>query len=85
MHREASGEGGNGEARLALCQHCHRQDNKDVFIVGSVEDITVNLEDSLVTISTIAGSRFVGPIRDEVEKWQKDPCACTGGAWSLLA
>ena len=40
--------------------------------VGSVEDITVALEDSLVTISTIAGSRFVGPIRDEVEKWQKD-------------
>ena len=38
-----------------------------MFIVGSVEDITVALEDSLVTISTIAGSRFVGPIRDEAE------------------
>jgi dynein heavy chain len=40
------------------------KDSKDMVIVGSVEDITVALEDSLVTISTIAGSRFVGPIRD---------------------
>jgi len=48
------------------------KDSKDVFILGSIEEITVALEDSLVTISTIAGSRFVGPIRDEVEQWQKD-------------
>jgi dynein heavy chain len=42
------------------------------YILGSVEDITVALEDSLVNISTIAGSRFVGPIRNEVEEWQKN-------------
>ncbi|CAE8588829.1 unnamed protein product, partial [Polarella glacialis] len=48
------------------------KDSKDVFILGSIEDITVALEDSLVTMSTIAGSRFVGPIRGEVEQWQKD-------------
>ena len=30
------------------------QDSKDVFVLGSIEDITVALEDSLVTISTIA-------------------------------
>merc|ERR1719487_825962 len=48
------------------------KDSKDVFILGSVEDITVALEDSLVNISTIAGSRFVGPIRGEVEAWQKN-------------
>jgi len=48
------------------------KDSKDVFILGSVEDITVALEDSLVIISTIAGSRFVGPIRTEVEEWQKN-------------
>lgn len=29
------------------------QDSKDVFVLGSIEDITVALEDSLVTISTI--------------------------------
>jgi dynein heavy chain, axonemal len=48
------------------------KESKDVFILGSVEDVTVALEDSLVTISTIAGSRFVGPIRDKVEQWQKN-------------
>eukprot|EP00929_Paragymnodinium_shiwhaense_P066427 TRINITY_DN33321_c0_g4_i1.p1 TRINITY_DN33321_c0_g4~~TRINITY_DN33321_c0_g4_i1.p1 ORF type:complete len:3770 (+),score=1255.81 TRINITY_DN33321_c0_g4_i1:195-11312(+) len=48
------------------------KDSKDVFMLGSVEDITIALEDSLVTISTIAGSRFVGPIRGEVEEWQKN-------------
>jgi dynein heavy chain len=48
------------------------KDSKDVFILGSVEDITVALEDSLVNISTIAGSRFVGAIRDEVEEWQRN-------------
>ncbi|CAK8985673.1 unnamed protein product [Durusdinium trenchii] len=48
------------------------KDSKDVFVLGSIEDITVALEDSLVTISTIAGSRYVGPIRAEVEQWQKD-------------
>ena len=31
------------------------EDSKDVFVLGSIEDITVALEDSLVTISTIAG------------------------------
>ncbi|CAJ1374166.1 unnamed protein product [Effrenium voratum] len=48
------------------------KDSKDVYVLGSIEDITVALEDSLVTISTIAGSRYVGPIRAEVEQWQKD-------------
>merc|ERR1719482_617394 len=45
---------------------------KDVFILGGVDNIIVQLEDSLVSIGTIAGSRYVGPIRDEVEQWQKD-------------
>merc|ERR1719386_338659 len=44
----------------------------NAYILGSVEEITVALEDSLVNISTIAGSRFVGPIRGEVEEWQKN-------------
>jgi dynein heavy chain len=43
---------------------------KDMWVVGSTEEITTNLDDCLVTINTILGSRFVGPIRDEVEKWQ---------------
>ena len=47
------------------------RDNKDVFILGTVEDIQTLLEDSQVTIATIRGSRFIGPIKAEVEKWEK--------------
>jgi dynein heavy chain len=47
------------------------RDNKDVFILGSVEDIQSLLEDSQVAIATIRGSRFLGPIKSEVERWEK--------------
>lgn len=42
------------ESGLFSLWHCNNtQDSKDVFVLGSIEDITVALEDSLVTISTI--------------------------------
>ncbi|KAJ1555299.1 Dynein heavy chain 6, axonemal, partial [Nowakowskiella sp. JEL0078] len=47
------------------------RDNKDVFILGAIDDIQTMLEDSQVTIATIKSSRFIGPIRGEVEKWDK--------------
>ena len=48
------------------------KDSKDIFILGNTEEIVTFLEDSMVNVATIAGSRFVGPIREEVEKWQGD-------------
>ncbi|KAJ3101998.1 Dynein heavy chain 6, axonemal [Phlyctochytrium planicorne] len=59
------------------------RDSKDVFILGSVEDIQTLLEDSQVTIATIKGSRFIGPIKVEVERWDKQLClfAETLDAW----
>lgn len=33
------------------------KDNKDVFVLGSLDDLTAPLDDSLVTISTILSSR----------------------------
>ena len=48
----------------------HR-DSKDVFILGGTDDIQVLLDDSQVNISTIAGSRHVGPIKARVEEWSK--------------
>jgi dynein heavy chain len=48
----------------------HR-DSKDVFILGGTDDIQVILDDSQVNISTIAGSRHVGPIKPKVEEWTK--------------
>ncbi|KNC97013.1 uncharacterized protein SPPG_09508 [Spizellomyces punctatus DAOM BR117] len=47
------------------------RDAKDVFILGTVDDIQTLLEDSQVTIATIKGSRFIGPIRTEVDRWDK--------------
>lgn len=34
------------------------KDVKDAFILGSVEEVTATLEDSLVTMSTILASRY---------------------------
>ena len=47
------------------------RDSKDVFILGSIDDIQTLLEDSQVTIATIKGSRFIGPIKLDVERWDK--------------
>ncbi|MEW5314024.1 MAG: hypothetical protein WDW38_005552 [Sanguina aurantia] len=44
---------------------------KDVFILGQIEDVQVALEDSMVTMATILSSRFVGGIRPEVEKVER--------------
>lgn len=48
----------------------HR-DSKDVFILGGTDDIQVLLDDSQVNVSTIAGSRHVGPIKPKVDEWSK--------------
>lgn len=37
------------------------KDVKDAFILGSVEDVTAALEDTMVTMSTILASRQVHP------------------------
>lgn len=47
------------------------KESKDVFVLGSVEEVTAKLDDSIVTISTIMGSRFIGAIQEEVESWRK--------------
>jgi len=36
-----------------------------------VDEVQQVLDDSMITIATIKGSRFVAPIRNEVEKWDK--------------
>ncbi|GJQ70897.1 hypothetical protein Trydic_g814 [Trypoxylus dichotomus] len=46
----------------------HR-DTKDVFILGSVEEIQTVLDESNINISTIASSRHVGPIKPRVDEW----------------
>ncbi|CAM5115591.1 unnamed protein product [Eretmochelys imbricata] len=48
----------------------HR-DSKDVFILGGTDDIQVLLDDSTINVSTIASSRYVGPLKARVDEWQK--------------
>ena len=45
------------------------KDKKNVYILGGVDDIISALDDSLITISTLMGSRYVGPIKAQVEDW----------------
>lgn len=48
----------------------HR-DSKDVFILGSLEDVQTILDESNININTIASSRHVGPIKARVDDWIK--------------
>ncbi|XP_060520964.1 dynein axonemal heavy chain 6 [Cylas formicarius] len=45
---------------------------KDVYILGSLEDIQVVLDESNINIITIASSRHVGPIKSRVDDWMKN-------------
>ena len=47
------------------------KDIKDVYILGNLDEIVGNLDESLVTINTINSSRYVDPIREEVAEWSK--------------
>ncbi|KAJ8245285.1 hypothetical protein GJAV_G00269100 [Gymnothorax javanicus] len=48
----------------------HRE-SKDVFILGGTDEIQVLLDDSIINVSTVASSRYVGPIKARVAEWQK--------------
>ncbi|XP_067884712.1 dynein axonemal heavy chain 6-like [Heterodontus francisci] len=49
----------------------HQVDTITVLIISSMEEIIAQLEDSLITISTIKGSRYVEPIKKEVNEWDR--------------
>eukprot|EP00761_Pharyngomonas_kirbyi_P008673 gb/GECH01008685.1/.p1 GENE.gb/GECH01008685.1/~~gb/GECH01008685.1/.p1 ORF type:complete len:4033 (+),score=845.30 gb/GECH01008685.1/:1-12099(+) len=54
---------------FVLLQH---KDSRGMFILGPVEDIVADIEDSQITISTILGSKYVANIKQRVEQWDKD-------------
>ena len=39
---------------------------KDLYVLGALDDIMSALDDSLVAMNTIMGSRYVEPMREEV-------------------
>lgn len=48
------------------------KDAKDVFILGSMEDVQVVLDESNININTISSSRHVGPIKPRVDEWARN-------------
>ncbi|XP_023013028.2 dynein heavy chain at 16F isoform X2 [Leptinotarsa decemlineata] len=48
------------------------KDSKDVFILGTLEDVQAVLDESNININTIASSRHVGPIKSKVDEWIKN-------------
>ncbi|CAL7933549.1 unnamed protein product [Xylocopa violacea] len=45
------------------------KEGKDVFIIGSLEDIQTAMDESNINLQTINASRHVGPIRPIIEEW----------------
>jgi len=41
------------------------------FILGSLEEIMMTLEDNQVTLQTMMGSRFIMGVQDEVHEWEQ--------------
>ena len=48
------------------------KDVKDLYILGDVSELIAALDESLVTVNTVLGSRYVGGIREFVETWRKN-------------
>ncbi|RYH31858.1 hypothetical protein EON65_01740 [archaeon] len=46
------------------------KDVKDLYILGDTSEIIASLDDSLVTINTVLGSRYVAGIRNFVDTWR---------------
>lgn len=47
------------------------RDYKDVFILGSLEEVQQVLDDSFINVNTILSSRHVGPIKGRVDDWYR--------------
>ena len=41
------------------------------FILGTVEDIVLSLDDNAMNLQSMSASRFVGPFFEKVQKWEK--------------
>ncbi|XP_059157269.1 dynein axonemal heavy chain 6-like [Physella acuta] len=44
---------------------------RDTLVIYGADDIMAQLEESQVTVGTIRGSRYIGPIKAQVEEWER--------------
>lgn len=42
------------------------------FILGSVDDIVLTLDDNSMNLQSMSASRYVGPFLEKVQKWEKN-------------
>ncbi|XP_073527968.1 dynein axonemal heavy chain 14 isoform X2 [Phyllobates terribilis] len=49
----------------------HRTELSEILIIASAEDITAQLEECQVILSTVKGSRYCAPIKDAVDEWDR--------------
>ena len=47
------------------------RDSKKHFIIKEVEDVITELEDDIMQVSAMMGSRYVNEIRNMVEEWER--------------
>lgn len=45
------------------------RESKDYYIIKEVEEVITELEDDIMQVSAMMGSRYVNQIREEVQKW----------------
>ena len=41
------------------------------YVLGSVEEIVLTLDDNAMNLQSMSASRFVGPFLEKVQKWEK--------------
>lgn len=42
------------------------------YILGGVDEILLNVDNDIMNLQSMAGSRFVGPFLGTVQQWEKD-------------
>ncbi|XP_004439654.1 PREDICTED: dynein heavy chain 14, axonemal [Ceratotherium simum simum] len=50
----------------------HQTETYSTLIISSTDDILAQLEESQIVFATIKGSSYLGPIKDLVDKWDKN-------------
>ena len=57
--------------RLCLCYRYMKGTQERGYVLGTVEDIVLSLDDNAMNLQSMSASRFVGPFFEKVQKWEK--------------
>lgn len=57
--------------RLCLFYRYMKGTQERGYVLGTVEDIVLSLDDNAMNLQSMSASRFVGPFFEKVQKWEK--------------